>query len=337
MDVGSNPHAVPAVNNHSTPHQRRGRHVQTMASTRLSRRNLFKAAAAVAAALGVPAPALAHGHQHGPQAQGRRLRRPGPGQRPHPHHGRPQFGGQRGAHPRRPLRRVGRDADSGHDARVIDLRGRTVVPGLIESHTHFVSLANRPGYHVAQWELASNVAEVLAALARAAARRRAGGAVHHRDGRGRAEHLARAPHAHARRARCRRARPAGVPVPGRRRAGARQHARQGVLRDRDKPLPACTVNADGTIPGGNPNQANAALYHLRIRQTFEDKKRSCSTRRHSPRASASPRCSTRRWSPSARHARSGPLDPQPNHGARPRSTTTACTTRGSRCTPRATA
>jgi predicted amidohydrolase YtcJ len=32
-------------------------------------------------------------------------------------------------------------------ARVIDLRGRTVVPGLIEPHVHIVSLANRPGYH----------------------------------------------------------------------------------------------------------------------------------------------------------------------------------------------
>jgi predicted amidohydrolase YtcJ len=32
-------------------------------------------------------------------------------------------------------------------ARVIDLRGRTVVPGLIEAHVHIVSLANRPGYH----------------------------------------------------------------------------------------------------------------------------------------------------------------------------------------------
>src|SRR3954470_9423274 len=30
---------------------------------------------------------------------------------------------------------------------VIDLRGRTVVPGLIEGHIHSVSLANRPGYH----------------------------------------------------------------------------------------------------------------------------------------------------------------------------------------------
>src|SRR5262245_36725336 len=32
-------------------------------------------------------------------------------------------------------------------ARVIDLKGRTVVPGLIEPHVHIVSLANRPGYH----------------------------------------------------------------------------------------------------------------------------------------------------------------------------------------------
>ncbi len=60
---------------------------------------------------------------------------------------------------------VTENSHGGHDATVIDLRGRTVVPGLIESHTHFVSLANRPGYHVAQWELASNVAEVLAVLA----------------------------------------------------------------------------------------------------------------------------------------------------------------------------
>src|SRR5262245_30853897 len=52
---------------------------------------------------------------------------------------------------------VGRDADDGPDAKVIDLRGRTVVPGLIESHVHFVSLANRPGYHVAGLELASNI------------------------------------------------------------------------------------------------------------------------------------------------------------------------------------
>jgi len=39
--------------------------------------------------------------------------------------------------------------------------------------------------------------------------------------------------------------------------------------------PTVTVQPDGAILGGNPSQANAALYHLRIRQSFEDKKRSC--------------------------------------------------------------
>src|SRR5205814_9719888 len=60
---------------------------------------------------------------------------------------------------------VGNASNPGPGKNVINLHGRTVVPGLIESHTHFVSLANRPGYHVAQWELASSIAEVLAALA----------------------------------------------------------------------------------------------------------------------------------------------------------------------------
>jgi predicted amidohydrolase YtcJ len=32
-------------------------------------------------------------------------------------------------------------------AKVIDLKGRTVIPGIIEGHIHSVSLANRPGYH----------------------------------------------------------------------------------------------------------------------------------------------------------------------------------------------
>src|SRR4029450_12189549 len=42
---------------------------------------------------------------------------------------------------------------------------RPGVAGLVESPTPCVSPANRPGYHVAQWELASNIAEVLALLA----------------------------------------------------------------------------------------------------------------------------------------------------------------------------
>src|SRR5688572_17281941 len=42
---------------------------------------------------------------------------------------------------------VGDTVARGAGVRVIDLRGRTVVPGLIEPHVHLVSLANRPGYH----------------------------------------------------------------------------------------------------------------------------------------------------------------------------------------------
>ena len=169
---------------------------------------------------------------------------------------------------------VGHGARDARNARVIDLRGRTVVPWLIESHTHFVSLANRPGYHVAQWELASNVAEVLATLAA----RRARGDV-----------------------------PAGafITAMGAGTPNIWLERRQPTLAELDSAVPdrpvflyfggggparvnslgkaffesvtnpTVTVQPDGAILGGNPSQANAALYHLRIRQSFEDKKRSC--------------------------------------------------------------
>jgi len=57
---------------------------------------------------------------------------------------------------------------AGPNVRVIDLRGRTVVPGLIEPHVHIVSLANRPGYHTIL-ENTTSIREVQDALA---ARRR---------------------------------------------------------------------------------------------------------------------------------------------------------------------
>jgi hypothetical protein len=75
-------------------------------------------------------------------------------------------------------------------ARVIDLRGRTVVPGLIEPHVHIVSLANRPGYHTIL-ENTRSIREVQEALA---ARRKEvpGRAVDHLDGRLASESVGRA-------------------------------------------------------------------------------------------------------------------------------------------------
>src|SRR3989440_8967139 len=35
----------------------------------------------------------------------------------------------------------------GPNTKVIDLRGRTVVPGIIDNHNHIVLMGNRPGYH----------------------------------------------------------------------------------------------------------------------------------------------------------------------------------------------
>jgi predicted amidohydrolase YtcJ len=53
----------------------------------------------------------------------------------------------------------------GPGTRVIDLRGRTVIPGIVEGHIHSVSLANRPGYHTILENTTSirEIQEVLAA------------------------------------------------------------------------------------------------------------------------------------------------------------------------------
>jgi hypothetical protein len=59
---------------------------------------------------------------------------------------------------------VGDNVPRGPGVRVIDLRGRTVVPGLVEPHIHIVSLANRPGYHTILENTAS-IREIQEALA----------------------------------------------------------------------------------------------------------------------------------------------------------------------------
>lgn len=53
---------------------------------------------------------------------------------------------------------------AGGGVRVINLGGRTVVPGLVEPHIHIVSLGNRPGYHTILENTAS-IKEVQEALA----------------------------------------------------------------------------------------------------------------------------------------------------------------------------
>ena len=52
----------------------------------------------------------------------------------------------------------------GPNTRIIDLKGRTVVPGVIEGHVHIVSLANRPGYHTIL-ENTTSIREIQEALA----------------------------------------------------------------------------------------------------------------------------------------------------------------------------
>jgi predicted amidohydrolase YtcJ len=54
--------------------------------------------------------------------------------------------------------------------RELDLDGRTVVPGLIDSHTHFVRTAQAPGPFITGLEAATSIAELKAALVEAAAK-----------------------------------------------------------------------------------------------------------------------------------------------------------------------
>lgn len=53
----------------------------------------------------------------------------------------------------------------GPEARVIDLGGRTVAPGIIEAHVHGVGMSHRPGYHIAGLENTNSIQEVQQMLA----------------------------------------------------------------------------------------------------------------------------------------------------------------------------
>jgi hypothetical protein len=200
-------------------------------------------------------------------------------------------------------------AAPGPDATVVNLQGRTVVPGLIESHTHFVSLANRPGYHVAQLELATSIADVLEMLAA----RRAQGDV-----------------------------PEGAFITAMGGWNSNQWAEQRLpTRDElddavpDRPVllfqrfngPSrvnslgkeffenvtsplagpVAVADDGTIAAGSPS--TTALYHLRVRQTFDDKKRSA----RDAMAFSAEVGVTALLDQTLVAVGFGPRDPQPNH------------------------
>jgi predicted amidohydrolase YtcJ len=168
---------------------------------------------------------------------------------------------------------VGSAANPGPGAKVINLQGRTVVPGLLESHTHFVSLANRPGYHVADLELARNISEVQEMLAA----RRARGDVP--EGAFITAMGGWNPNMWAER-RLPTLTELDAAVPDRpvflfeRFSGPSSVNSLGLTFFRNVMSPLAgpvSVGDDGSITGAD---ARAALYHLRHRQTFEDKKRS---------------------------------------------------------------
>lgn len=206
---------------------------------------------------------------------------------------------------------VGRDGGSGGgpNTTTINLRGRTVVPGLIESHTHFVSLANRPGYHVADLELAKSIADVQEMLAV----RRAQGDIP----------------------------PDGfITSMGGWHINQWEEQRLPTLAELDEAVSdrpvllfhrfggPCAVNSlgkeffenvtsplAGPVPVSDDGQISAfgdsfaALYHLRVRQTFEDKKRSAVD----SMAFTAKLGITTLLDQTLVAVASGPRDPQPNH------------------------
>lgn len=161
------------------------------------------------------------------------------------------------------------------NASVIDLGGRTAVPGLIEPHVHIVSLANRPGYHT-PIENATSIDQVQKILAK----RRPGvpegqwitalGGWHPNQ----FVDLRRPPNRFELDAAVsdrpvmiwqQFTGPAWVNSMG-----------KALLESYTSPLAGpVAVADDGRIASGAaPSPATTALYHLRVRQTFDDKIRS---------------------------------------------------------------
>src|SRR6202008_2539244 len=54
--------------------------------------------------------------------------------------------------------KVGRVRDIGPDAQVINLRGRTVIPGIVDNHAHFIRIGNAAGHDERRLESAFTIA-----------------------------------------------------------------------------------------------------------------------------------------------------------------------------------
>ena len=59
---------------------------------------------------------------------------------------------------------VGNDLEAPEGAEIIDLEGRTMIPGLMDSHAHFLRHGQRPGHDVRAVEAARSIGEFQAAL-----------------------------------------------------------------------------------------------------------------------------------------------------------------------------
>src|SRR5688572_7724459 len=64
--------------------------------------------------------------------------------------------------------KVGEAVALGPDAQTIDLGGRTVVPGLFDSHVHYTRAGVNPGYEARRIERAFSIAELQATIAQRA-------------------------------------------------------------------------------------------------------------------------------------------------------------------------
>jgi len=60
---------------------------------------------------------------------------------------------------------IGQSRDLGSATRTIDLRGRTVVPGLFDAHVHYTRAGVNPGYEARRIERAFSIAEMQEAIA----------------------------------------------------------------------------------------------------------------------------------------------------------------------------